>query len=310
MDAPQRPHGRGADQQLVTSLPNQGEAAERRSRWPWPAQVLVCAVLLLAAAMASAPLVLVPGIERLDAPGTPMWLVVLVLAGTHLITLVVAVAGVALLARLDGRRRLRDMGWRWDRRSLSLLGLGTLVSVVVVLAVGVPLGLAGALRPTDSGIDGIPWWAALVVGLSQALLLQAIPEELIFRGYLLGSLRMRPLPAVLVSGLSFGVLHLVSSGGQQGWVERVLYLAMPIGFGLAAGALMLLTRSLWVAVGIHGGLHLTLLAVALIEQAVPAVALHGGPAFWVLTGLGWTTVAALAMARLPRDSNLPVQAAT
>ncbi len=272
------------------------------SRWPWFVQVLLCPVLLFAAIYASVPLLLVPGLERLDRPGTPLLeaLAVGVLLVMNLLTLLIAVGGVALLARLDGRRRLRDVGWRVDRAGLPLLGLGVLLSAVVVVAAGAPLTVAGALRPMDAGIAGVPLWQVLLVGLSQAFLLQAIPEELIFRGYLLGSLRMRPLPAVLVSGASFAALHLASSGGQQGWGERVAYLAMPLGFGLAAGALSLLTRSLWVAVGIHGGLHVTLLASALLERVDPALAIGNGPALWLLAGLGWTIVAAVAMVALAR----------
>lgn len=142
----------------------------------------------------------------------------------------------------------------------------------------------------------------VIGGLSAAFLLQAIPEELIFRGYLLASLRMRPIPAVLVSGVSFAALHLASSGGQQGWGERFAYLAMPLGFGLAAGALSLLTRSLWIAVGIHGGPHVTVLAATLLERVDPAFVGGNGPVLWLLAGLGWTLVAAVAMWVLARRS--------
>lgn len=276
-----------------------------RSRWPWVVQAVACPVVLFAALYSQEVFLLVPGLERLDEPSTPIAVVAAAVSAMNLLTLLVALGGVALLARLDGRRRLRDVGWNLTRTSLPLLGVGMVISATVVVCAGAPLTAAGLLRPEDAGIAGEPVWAVLVIGLSQAFVLQAIPEELIFRGYLLGSLRMRPLPAVLVSGLTFGALHLASQGGQQGWVERLAYLAMPIGFGLAAGALVLLTRSLWVAVGVHGGLHVTLLVAALLEQADPALTIGNGPALWLLTGLGLTAVAAAAMILLARQDGHP-----
>jgi membrane protease YdiL (CAAX protease family) len=231
-----------------------------------------------------------------------------VAVGLQVLVLVVAIVGVAVVARLDGGRRLRDLGWRWDRRSLLALGIGVLISLVILVAVGVPLTSAGLLRVDDPGISNEPLWAVLVIGLVRAFVLQAIPEELIFRGYLLSSLRMRPVRAVLVSGLLFGALHLISSGGQQGWGERIMYLAMPTGFGLAAGALMLTTRSLWAAVGIHGGLHLTLLAFAVLPQRPEqgstgsTIALGNGPALWLLAGLAWAVVAVVLLVRLARQT--------
>ncbi len=285
-----------------------GRAAPR-SRWPWPAQALLCPVLLLAALIVPASLSLVPGMDRLDAPSTPVSVAAAVMVGLCLSTTLLAVGVVALLLRLDGGRRLADVGWRLDRRTAAMLVLGMVISAVVVVAVGIPLTAAGLLRTEDASLAGDPVGAVLVVGLSQAFLLQAIPEELIFRGYLLGSLRMRPVLAVLTSGLVFGALHLASSGGQQGWGERMVYLADPIGFGLAAGALSLLTGSLWVAVGIHGGAHATLLSAELLERVDPAFAIGNGPASWLLTGLLYTVVAVVAMVAYARRSEPAVGSA-
>lgn len=272
-----------------------------RSRWPWYVQCLV-SLLLFVVMAAPVLLTFIPAVRWLDAPDAPFLPGVGVAVGLQVLVLVVAVAGVALVARLDGGRRLRDLGWRWDRRSLPALGLGLLISAVVVVAVGVPLTSAGLLRLDDLGIDNEPLWAVLVIGLVRAFVLQGIPEELIFRGYLLTSLRMRPIKAVLVSGLVFGALHLISSGGQQGWGERIMYLALPTGFGFAAGALMLTTRSLWAAVGIHGGLHLMLLVFAVLPRTGLSIPLGDGPALWLLAGLAWTVVAVMLLIRMTRQT--------
>lgn len=52
-------------------------------------------------------------------------------------------------------------------------------------------------------------------------------------------------------------------------------------------------------------MHVTLLAAALLEQAEPALAVGNGPALWLLTGLGWTAVAAAAMIPLARQDGHP-----
>src|SRR5699024_238321 len=95
----------------------------------------------------------------------------------------------------------------------------------------------------------------IVVILLQAFVLQGIGEEVMFRGYLMQSLRRRPMLGIFVTAVAFTVPHLMSSGGQQNWVDRVVYLAMPFGFALSAGFLAVALRSVWAAIGVHGGFH-------------------------------------------------------
>lgn len=94
--------------------------------------------------------------------------------------------------------------------------------------------------------------------LALAFLLQGIPEELLFRGYLRGTLAERvPVDtAVAVSAVSFGVLHIVSMGSGDTVAAKSLYVLYAIGMGLAAGGLRALTGSTWAAIGFHGGIHL------------------------------------------------------
>ena len=124
-----------------------------------------------------------------------------------------------------------------------------------------------------------------VIGLiSQAFLLQAIPEELLFRGWLFATLRARPVLAIAVTTLSFTVIHLASNGGQTSFAERLLYLALPFGFSLLAVGMLLWTGSLWSAVGVHGGFHLGN-AVAMLT--LPQVDL---PLSWMVIGALQTVV--------------------
>lgn len=79
--------------------------------------------------------------------------------------------------------------------------------------------------------------------------------ELLCRGYLMQSLRSRPVLAVLGAAVVFTIPHLLSQGGQEKLGERFAYLAIPFGSALTAGVLGVALRSVWAAVGVHGGLH-------------------------------------------------------
>ena len=293
-----RDHLSPTDADLRATDPSEGRSVAAQapaSRWPTVVQVLVAPLLLAVAVALPALLTLLPGVRRINDPGLPTWVDAAAVVGLSVLVLVVAVAAVALVARLDGHRRLADLGWRWDRGRLASLVIGIGVAAVVLVGVGVPLTQAGMLRVDDTETVSGPLGTALVVGLAQAFLLQGIPEELVFRGYLLRSLRLGPARAVLVSGLAFGAIHLISQGGQQGWGERLAYLALPTGFGLAAGALALTTGSLWAAVGVHGGVHLTSLVVGVLAARGVGTPIGDGPALWLLAGLAWTLFAVVLL---------------
>ena len=102
----------------------------------------------------------------------------------------------------------------------------------------------------------------------------------------------------------FGVLHLASNGGQVDLVERIVYLSTPTAFGFAAAALVLCTRSLWPAVGIHAGFHLSTLAATLLTGREAT-----GPAVWLIAAAVYTAVGGVALAwwlRRPRALRGPV----
>lgn len=225
---------------------------------------------------------------------TPAGAVVVVVVAQSLVVCLVAIVLCAVLLRWHGLR-LRDAGFRWTRVSLPSLLAGLAVGAVVVVAVGLPLTRLGLLRAAET--PDLPWWALVVAGLAQAVILQGFPEELLFRGYQMTALRLRPVKALLVSSSVFAVLHLLSSGGQVNAVERVLYLAMPFGFAVAAGALMIVTDSLWAAVGVHAGVHVgTLLGLPL--------GLGNGPGLWVWCGVVWTAIGIALLAVAQRQGRL------
>ena len=204
--------------------------------------------------------------------------IVAVTLSGHLVFLATVVLEVWLWLRFVERRRLRTAGWRWDRLSVVWLLVGIVVTGVLVFVTTALLPATGAVAPESEFDTSLPLVGMLTIYVSQALVLQAIPEELLFRGWLLTTWRERPILAIVVSTLAFTAIHLISSGGQASALEHVLYLTDAFGFALLAVGLMLWTGSLWSAIGVHAGFHLGHGATVLFLPQVNA------PLSWVVVG--------------------------
>lgn len=216
--------------------------------------------------------------QTLAPRDTAEWIVQLVFIAMSLITLATAVWFIHLVARRTTGDRLRDVGWRWSRDSwwLALLGWAAM-STCMGLAQLLSSQINAGVRPIDlpERPDTIPLAVlGIIVGVAQGIALQGIPEELVFRGWLMRCLAHRPRLAVVVSSLAFGALHIVSNGGQQNVAERLLYCGHAAAFAFLAGMLALRLRSLWCAVGVHAGLHLTNLILEVLRVG------HDGPTVW------------------------------
>lgn len=248
-------------------------------------RALTAIVILLGANLVASLLVslvtVVTGSADLMSVASPARLGVGIALQVLILTLVVlAVHG---WMRWVERTPIRSAGWRWGRRSALWLLLGVVAAAGSLLAVTLVLPKSGPVLESGSVIGDGPATlgsVALVIAytLGLAFLQQGIPEELLFRGWLLWRLRDRPVIAVIVTTLTFTVIHLLSNGGQQSALERVLYLAVPFGFALLAVGLVLWTGSLWAAAGVHGGFH--------VGNAIAAVALPQVEAVlsWVAVG--------------------------
>lgn len=192
----------------------------------------------------------------------------------------------ALMRWVDGRP-LSALGWRVTVASGPLLLLGIGLACAVMLGLGLVLAQAELTR-FQPAVTGAPAWTLIVSGLFLAFPVQGIPEEVLFRGYLMQTLRHRPIIALVCSSLLFGSIHLISGAGQQNLAERFWYLALPLGLGFAAGAMLLATRSLWPAIGLHAGMH-----VAFMIGRFTGLA--DGPWAWVLWGIGFAAIGAVAL---------------
>lgn len=252
--------------------------ARRGPRFPVPVRVILPLVVFVPAVFSGLLLFLIPGYEELL--GRNDEIAVLAYAPAAGVTLVGYLLAAWLLVRGADRRRFAELGLRVDPTALLALLAGLAASLVIALLVGVTAGALDLGRENDvaMGASGISPLAILAMLLLQAFVLQGIGEEVLYRGYLLQTLRHRPVASVLIAAVVFTIPHLLSSGGQQSLLERFLYLAMPFGFALSAGFLMIALRSTWAAIGIHAGFHVATFVVAEIGLT------RDGPAVWVVLG--------------------------
>jgi uncharacterized protein len=125
----------------------------------------------------------------------------------------------------------------WRPRALAfggvLGGLAILVPCLALLALGWL-----AIVPAASN----PWFSA-AAALTLALLVAALTEELLVRGYLFASLRegVGDLPALAITSAIFGALHSWNPGAS------VQSIAMVTLAGFFLGAVLLVTGSLYAA---------------------------------------------------------------
>ncbi|MEV4572017.1 type II CAAX endopeptidase family protein [Nonomuraea jabiensis] len=185
-------------------------------------------------------------------PGDPLYQPVGV-AGITLASLGI----VYLIRRFLGRQSWRGAGLTRTWRAVPHLVTGLLAGAVAVTAanaLSVALGVA-TLRP---------WWDVvgpalpyILLNVAIALLGQAFPEELLWRGHLYDTLsgRLSPRAVLIVVSVCFGALHIISNSPADTPAERLLYVLQAIALGFACAAARARTGTVWMAVGVHTGLH-------------------------------------------------------
>jgi membrane protease YdiL (CAAX protease family) len=160
--------------------------------------------------------------------------------------LVLGVAATFLLARIwIERRPLADLGLSRRHLVRDLL-LGFLLGFLLQgTTIGI-LALAGWYHVTSIASGSV----ALILILQGLgfFLLVALFEEGVFRGIVFRLLErsLGSWIAIILSGLFFGLIHLLNPGAT-------LFGALSIALeaGIVLGAAYMLTRSLWLAIGIH-----------------------------------------------------------
>lgn len=248
----------------------------RSRRFTSAAWRIALAVLPLGAGLAILP-ALLPTARDLSDPSV---LALRIAAGVGLSALTFAV--ILLLVRVVDRGRMRAAGLTSARAGWCLAGWGALLWTVPAAATFGVLGLLGA--PLTVTVPGPELARTVLLLLLAVLVTEAMPEELVFRGYVtqvLGTVT-RGWWVIVVQALLF---TLFAGLLRQSWdpLGLSLFFMMGIGFGW----LRLLTGSVWMSIGFHttfqtgAQLVLTHDALALAGGAVTAMLALGMAPFTV-----------------------------
>lgn len=185
-----------------------------------------------------------------------------------------ALASYGLYMRFAEKRRVSELS---PVKALPELGVGLLVGALMVTAVVGLLAALGVYQVTGSA-DLSP---ALLTPLAQMTFV-GVFEEVLCRGIVFGIVEqsLGSRAALAISSLLFGLAHL--PGASSGWLV--------VGIAAIAGAFFtaafLMTRRLWLCIGIHVAWNYTL-------GTVFSVAVSGrestGLLRGTLTGADWLT---------------------
>lgn len=198
--------------------------------------------ILLGLLFAGAPL------ARL-ASGAPPPLV----QGIAALTVAGAVLGfVAGLRRFVDRRPLRTVGLVRPGRAVPQFLLGFLIAgAMIAAASAISIGLGWErIHPYRLSAAVI---GALGFQLGFIVVSEAVPEELMFRGYILRNLTaVMPLwLAWLCANDLFALGHFLSFSGAMSLLQQVLFVLMALGIGLLAASARIATGALWMSMGLH-----------------------------------------------------------
>lgn len=177
-------------------------------------------------------------------PSDPATLTLRIATGVAISTLTIAV--IVLLVRYADRGRMRDAGVTSIRNGWRLFAYGALIwTVPAALTFGALALLDVPLRITAPATD----LALTVILLGAAVLLtEAVPEELVFRGYITAALGRctRGWGIIVVQAILFTFFARLL---RQNWnpADLSLFLTMGIGFGY----LRMVTGSVWMPIGFH-----------------------------------------------------------
>jgi len=187
---------------------------------------------------------------------------------------VVIAAAYVLYVRVIERRPIRELAWRG---APAEFGAGFLLGAALFT---VTIGIIWALG--DYAIVGVNPWTAMLVPLGFAIS-AGVLEEILFRGVIfriteewLGS-----WGALAVSSLLFGAAHMANPHATL-----TSALAIALEAGVLLGAAYMITRRLWLPIGLHAAWNFTQSGV--FVAPVSGMTTHG---LFVakLSGPAWAT---------------------
>ena len=151
-----------------------------------------------------------------------------------------ALLGYWLLVHFVGGRPVIELGGRGAALREFLVGLA--IGALLMSAVIAVLALLGSYHVVDVG-----WSTGILAGLGAGVL-AGFTEEILFRGILLRLIEgwVGTWWALAITSFLFGISHL---GNAHATVFGAVAIALEA--GILLGACYLLTRRLWLAIGVH-----------------------------------------------------------
>ncbi|WP_426110744.1 CPBP family intramembrane glutamic endopeptidase [Massilia sp. PWRC2] len=191
----------------------------------------------------------------------------------HLLAAVLVTLVYVGYVRLFERRAVTELAAAGAARQW---GVGTALGAGAVLAVMAALAASGSYHFTALR----PWSLAIIAPLAE-MLFAGLFEEILFRGVLfrITERALGSWPALLISSLLFAAAHLGDSITVIGLINTALA-------GLMLCAAFMLTRRLWLGIGIHAAWNYTLGSICSI-----AVSGHAGKGWMAgtVSGPDWLT---------------------
>ena len=202
-------------------------------------QLLLGVLVVFGVQVFAVILAVMTGFARLTANGRveslPDAILVMAIAGAPL-----ALLGYWLLVRLIGRRPVIELGGRGA--ALREFSVGLVIGALLMCAIIAILALIGSYHVVDIG-----WSTGVLAGLGAGVL-AGFTEEILFRGILLRLIEgwLGTWWALAITSFLFGISHL---GNAHATVFGAVAIALEA--GILLGACYLLTRRLWLAIGLH-----------------------------------------------------------
>lgn len=204
---------------------------------------------------------LLPIVIAKKLPSIPESVLAIVLV---LLGVAVLVTVYRLLVRLTEKRAAAELS---AARAVPLFTCGTIVGVALFCGV-----IAVSIAYHVASVGGVVGYNA-VINMGAMALLAGVGEEIAFRGgvYRLLEEGFGTTIAIILSGALFGLLHWANPGATA-----MSALAIALTAGVLLAAAYVLTRSLWLPIGIHFGWNFT-------EGGIFGASVSGGKSHGILT---------------------------
>ena len=187
---------------------------------------------------------------------------------------ILVVAAYVIYVRVVERRPVRELGTHHMAREL---GAGLLLGALLFSAtIGIIWALGGY------SIVGVRPWSAILLPLATAIV-SGVTEEILFRGVLFRIVEggLGSWLALAISSLVFGGAHLANPNATV-----MSALAIALEAGVLLGGAFMVTRRLWLPIGLHAAWNFT---QAGIFGATESGLDLGGLLHSKLTGPAWIT---------------------